>query len=388
MAKTYTAKLKISFQKQHTCVGCQSEFRYQLDRQVTGTGGSKEAAESNLQTAISKSLANDVDQHACPHCGMMQPDMIAAVRSSRALTGACIGAIAVAVGLIIALPHWVTLSTSAMISAIGMAILMLVWLSSVFFNPNSNMTRGQSASAEKVAAGTVQIVAQGNVQDSVDDFSSPSSGQWFTLLLGATSLVLVASPMVLPSIMGWKTNDCYPPVVGPGDTTTIYFDQQIRSLKGYWNGWVQAAATVEGEQTIVPMQAETKKSTWGDTISGKSVSNNSNAMYAKVTVPADETLVGKSLNLELKVQANYPLAEGREFFEHQEEFQHRANLQLSAAGSGSQYFNAWLIGQISALASCLIGGFVLSSSARSLAARAIAPKLIMPDDAEDVEEVE
>lgn len=388
MAKTYTAKLKISFQKQHTCVGCQSEFRYQLDRQVTGTGGSKEAAESNLQTAISKSLANDVDQHACPHCGMLQPDMIANVRSSRALTGAWIGAIAVAVGLFIALPHWVTLSTSAMISTIGMAILMLVWLGTVFFNPNSNMTRGQSASAEKVAAGTVQLVTQGNSQDSVDDFSSPSSGQWFTLLLGATSLVLVASPMVLPSIMGWKTNNCYPPVVGPGDTTTIYFDQQIRSLKGYWNGWVQAAATVEGEPTIVPMQAETKKSTWGDTISGKSVSNNSNTMYVKVTVPADESIAGKSLNLELKVQANYPLAEGREFFEHQGEFQHRTNLQLSAAGSGSQYFNAWLIGQISALASCLIGGFVLCSSARSLAARAIAPKLIMPGDAEEVEEVE
>lgn len=387
MAKTYTAKLKITFQKQHTCVGCQSEFRYQLDRQVAGTGGSKEAAESNLQTAISKSLANDVDRHACPHCGMLQPDMIANVRSSRALTGAWIGAIVVAVGLFIALPHWVTLSTSAMISAIGMAILMLVWLSSVFFNPNSNMTRGQSASAEKVAAGTVQLVTQGNSQDSVDDFSSPSSGQWFTVLLGATSLVLVASPMVLPSIMGWKTNDCYPPVVGPGDTTTIYFDRQIRSLKGYWNGWVQAAATVEGEETIVPMQAETKNSTWGNTISGKSVSNNSNTMYVKVAVPPDEAIAGKTLNLELKVQANYPLAEGREFFEHQEEFQHTTNLQLSAAGSGRQYFNAWLIGQISALASCIIGGFVLCTSARSLAARAIAPKLIMPGDSEDVEEV-
>ncbi len=386
MAKSYTAKLKISFQKQHTCVGCQSEFRYQLDRQITGTGGSKEAAESNLQEAVSKSLANDVDQHACPHCGMLQPDMIAVVRSSRALTGAWIGAIAVAVGLFIALPHWVTLSTSAMISAGGMAVLMLVWLSSVFFNPNGNMARGQAASSEKVAAGKVELITAGNSQDSVDDFSSPSSGQWSTLLLGGTSLALVAAPIILPSIMGWKTNDCYPPVVGPGDSTTIYFDQQIRSLKGYWNGWVQAAATVQGEETIVPLQAETKSSSWGDTISGKSVSNNTNTMYAKVTVPNDDSLAGKSLHLELKVQANYPLAEGREFFEHQEQFQHSTNLQLSAAGSGSQYFNAWLIGQISSLATCLIGGIVLCSSARALASRAIAPKLIMPNETDDAEQ--
>jgi len=386
MAKTYTAKLKITFQKQHTCVGCQSEFRYQLDRQVTGTGGSKEAAESNLQTAISKSLANDVDQHACPHCGMLQPDMIAAVRSSRALTGAWIGVIVAAVGLFIALPHWVTLSTSAMISAIGMAIVMLVWLSSVFFNPNGNLSRGQSASADKVAAGKLQLIATGNSQDAVDDFSSPSAGQWFTLLLAGTSLALAASPIVLPSIMGWRTNDCYPSVVGPGDQTTIYFNQEIRSLKGYWNGWVDARATVDGEQKVVPIQAETKSSTWGDTISGKNVSNNTNTMYVKVTMPRDESLVGKTVALDLTVSANFPLAEGREFFEHQERFQHTTKLQLSAAGSGSQYFKAWLTGQICSLVSCVIGGFVLCSSARSMAARAITPKLIMPDDSDNAEE--
>lgn len=386
MAKTYTAKLSITFQKQHTCVGCESEFRYQLNRQITGTGSSKEAAEGNLQEAVSKSLANDVDQHACPHCGMMQPEMIAITRSSRATAGAWIGLIFVAIGMLIALPHWVTLSTSAMISAGGMAVLLLLWLSSIFFNPNSNMARGQAASAEKIAAGTLQLITPGKSQDTLDDFSSPSSGQWSSLLLAATSLVLVGSPIFLPTIMGWKMNDCYPAVVGPGDQTTIYFTQQIRSLKGYWSGFVSASAKVEGNDQPIPVNGETKQSTWGTTISGKSVSNNTNSMWAKVTLPADVVYEGKTMTLDLAVNASFPVGEGREFFEHNERFQQTTTLQLSEAGSGKQYFNGWLIGHMSALACCIIGGLVLNSTAKSLAAKGITPKLITSDDEEIIAE--
>lgn len=386
MAKTYTAKLSITFQKQHTCVGCESEFRYQLNRQVTATGASKEAAESNLQEAVSKSLANDVDQHACPHCGMMQPEMIALTRSSRAAAGTWIGFVLVVIGLVIALPHWVTLSTSAMVSTGGMIVLLLLWLSSIFYNPNSNMARGLAASEEKMAAGTVQLMTPGKTQDAVDEFSSPSSGQWSSLILAATSLILVGSPIFLPSIMGWKMNDCYPAVVGPGDQTTIYFAQQIRSLKGYWNGFVSASAKVEGSDQPVPVSGETKQSTWGSTISGKSVSNNTNTMWAKVRLPADVAYEGKTMTLDVAVNASFPVGEGREFFEHNERFQQSTTLQLSESGSGAQYFKAWLTGQISALACCIIGGLVLSSNSRSLAAKGITPRLITDDEESEMAE--
>ena len=106
-------------------------------------------------------------------------------------------------------------------------------------------------------------------------------------------------------------------------------------------------------------------------------------MWAKVTLPADVAYEGKSMTLDLSVNASFPVGEGREFFEHNEKFQQTTTLQLSEAGSGKQYFNGWLIGHISALACCIIGGLVLNSSAKSLAARGIAPKLITSDDDEN-----
>ena len=87
MATTYTANLTISCQKQHTCLGCRAEYFYLMERKIAGTGGTEAAAATNAEAAAIKSIENDVDQHACPHCGMMQPDMIAEVRRNRFLAG-------------------------------------------------------------------------------------------------------------------------------------------------------------------------------------------------------------------------------------------------------------------------------------------------------------
>jgi hypothetical protein len=54
------------------------------------------------------------------------------------------------------------------------------------------------------------------------------------------------------------------------------------------------------------LQGETKKSEWGDTISGKSVSNSSRTMWATVNLPADAELAGKTLKLTIIVEAIYP----------------------------------------------------------------------------------
>ena len=87
MGTTYNAKLDVSCIKQHTCLGCGAEFHYRLERNVTGSGGSEAAAAANAEAAAVKALENDVDQHACPHCGLMQPDMIAEIRKGRFVAG-------------------------------------------------------------------------------------------------------------------------------------------------------------------------------------------------------------------------------------------------------------------------------------------------------------
>ena len=162
MATTYNAKLTVNCVKQHVCLGCGAEYQYQLERNVTGSGGSEEAAARNAEAAAIKALENDVDQHACPHCGMMQPDMIAEVRKNRFIAGMWLAPVIILVAFFLALPHVITISTSAMIAAGGAVISLLFLVSGIFFNPNNDMSSAKMASEDKVQSGEIAMTKEGN----------------------------------------------------------------------------------------------------------------------------------------------------------------------------------------------------------------------------------
>lgn len=381
MGTTYNAKLDVSCIKQHTCLGCSAEYHYRLERNVTGSGGTEAAAAANAEAAAVKALENDVDQHPCPHCGMMQPDMIAEVRKGRFVAGMWIAPIFILVAFFLALPHVLTISTSAMIASAGVALAGLIMVSGVFVNPNKDMASGQMASSEKVQSGEVGMTKEGSTSTSVDDFSAPEGGHWTGVILIGAALLAALAPLVLPVISGWSVNDTYPAVVGPGDETTIYFDQKITSLKSYWRGSVGVTVTnpdeVGGQHAF---SAKTKSSSWGNTISGKSVSNETKAMYAEVTVPSSDELAGKAVDLQLNANVSYPIAMGNMFDDRSGTFSHTQTLKLSSAGSGTTYWQSWIFGQLAALLLVLVGGFFLIATANKLVATANPPNLLVADD--------
>ena len=331
MATTYNAKLDVSCIKKHECLGCQAEYQYHLERNVTGSGGSQAAAEANAQKAAIKALENDVDQHACPHCGLMQPDMIAEVRSGRFVGGMWVAPIFLLLAFFLALPHVITISTSAIIAVVGVVISLLLFVSGIFFNPNKDMSMAQVESSDKVQNGVIEMTKPGNTSTSVDDFSGAGGGHWFGLMFGAAALVAVLAPLVLPVVSGWTKNDTYPAVVGAGDTTCVYFDQKIKSLKGMWHGSTQVTAKSNPELSF---RGKTKNSTWGNTISGKSVSNENHAMWVEVTMPESTDVVGKTIDLDFVVNATYPLEMNGGFDDMRDSFNHSESITMSAAGAG------------------------------------------------------
>lgn len=387
MATTYNAKLTVNCIKQHVCLGCDAEYQYHLERNVTGSGGSEEAAAKNAEAAAIKALENDVDQHACPHCGMMQPDMIAEVRKSRFMAGMWLAPIIILVAFFLALPHVMTISTSAMVASAGVVISLLCMVSGIFFNPNSDMSAGKMASADKVQSGDVVMTREGNTTSSVDDFSAPSGSHWTGLVLVAVGLVATVAPLVLPIVSGWEKNDSYPAVVGPGDTTCIYFDREITCLKGMWSGSVRVnvknAADLGAEAQ--GFQGTTKHSTWGDTISGKSVSNETKAMWTEITVPDNAELAGKTADLDIEVSARFPLAADGFFDDRTGTFQHNESLTLSSPGSGTTYWQSWIFGQLGAIVLIVVGGFILCSTANGLVAAANTPSILVSENEDDEE---
>src|SRR5436309_598968 len=76
----YRATVKYKCWKQHTCSGCGCVYRYLMERQGTGQGGTREAAGAAADAQGIKALTTQVDQQPCPHCGIHQPDMVGASR--------------------------------------------------------------------------------------------------------------------------------------------------------------------------------------------------------------------------------------------------------------------------------------------------------------------
>ena len=94
MSTTYTAKVAVNCQKEHTCAGCGSVYSYPLVRTVEGSSttseqAAREQAEANAAAATKK----EIELHPCPTCGLYQPDMVAKQRKARHLTILLLGTI-------------------------------------------------------------------------------------------------------------------------------------------------------------------------------------------------------------------------------------------------------------------------------------------------------
>lgn len=353
MGTTYTATLNVQCLKQHTCVACDAQFSYLLTRDIKAEGATKDLAMQNAGNMAANSMANDVDFHPCPNCGMLQPEMTADVKSSWYTAGIVILLIVVGVSFFCGLAQGMRISTSAYVALIGAVGAILLFVRGALYNPNGNLQANLAAAQSSID--TKQLMLDEPKSNSPNlnlNIGGFQPGDLFGLVFGGLGLVALALPIILPTINGWHLNDStYPAVMGPGDTTTFYFDSTIKSLKGYWNGPASVNVTNAKDLGIDAngFQAKTKKSDWGGSISGKSLSNNSNTMWAQVTAPAGLDLKGKKLDLELKVSAQYPFEVNRQFINDRKDFHHRTSAVLSGPGAGSAYYSSWLYGQIAGL---------------------------------------
>src|SRR5262249_5575782 len=133
-------------------------------------------------------------------------------------------------------------------------------------------------------------------------------------LLGG-SVLLFLLPWLIRTGMGMKTNaGWYPEVAGPGDSPYVYFDQTVpNAVKGLWNG--TARVTVLNPNDLggpVAVTATSKTNTWGDkiSVSSKESKSSSPKLWARIQLPADPKLAGKTLQLQIDMSVQYPALMG------------------------------------------------------------------------------
>ncbi|MGC3971972.1 MAG: hypothetical protein QM775_32910 [Pirellulales bacterium] len=387
MATTYTSKVSVRCVKQHTCVTCASKYSYTLVRNLQGTGGTAAAAEAAAEKAAIKSVQSDVDFHPCPACGAVQPEMAAEVVNKRFWIAGIIGVIGVIASLILGLSRALHTIPAAYVGAASTlaAALIAVWAN--MYAPNRNVDGNRRKSELNINAGKLRLDERTPAKpDAMLQFpAAQKKGHRVAAVLLAAAVVTTLVPAALQLFGGWPTNTTtYPEVVGAGDTARIYFDEKITSINGKWVGQGVKIGVINADKLGVAMprvSGTTNDSSWGDTISGKNVSNATNRMYVDVKFGEQPDLAGKELALNLEVKAEYPYELSGGFENRSSTFKHKTSLTLGPAGSGGRLHRSFWEGELMAGALLIVGLLVASKACKSLRAEGAPTTVFNADNA-------
>jgi hypothetical protein len=317
MAKSYSSTITINVWKQHSCVGCGSDFRYRFTRALTGQGATPKAAEKAAQKIVLKSMERDVDQQPCPACGLYQPDMVADKKSGWHWLVLCLCLPVIALFAILTWTDVFNYSFGSWcVAGIGVAGLVCHLLVD-FMNPNRSLEANREVAARRVESGDVVLMDEKPAEpEGLLRGSSSSLATACVYLLAAAAALAPAGAEGMRLANGWPNNPLWrPPVAGPGDQPYVYFEKvSFTSVKGYWNAKGTATVLNNGEVGLQNpvLQVVSKNDTWGGTINigGKESKTGTHTPWARVAIPQKAELEGKLLKLQINLTISYPELQG------------------------------------------------------------------------------
>ncbi|HEX8916041.1 MAG TPA: hypothetical protein VF796_27080, partial [Humisphaera sp.] len=192
------------------------------------------------------------------------------------------------------------------------------------------------------------------------------------LALLLVGLGLVVMPEALRAARGWPANgNLYPPVVGPGDTTRVYMNEKIESVKGYWRGTPRVTATVPGGPPI-PLECSTNQKDWGSSISAKSSEKSSSStLWVELTMPPRPELAGTTVKCDVALDVIYPKSVGSSTFDEMEKtITQPIEIRTATANAGGQYNSMWWLGTAGGAGLILVCGQILRAAADAYAKQA------------------
>ncbi|HTW95045.1 MAG TPA: hypothetical protein VMD30_09645 [Tepidisphaeraceae bacterium] len=381
MGTTYTSTFNIKCRKEHTCVSCGTVYSYDFARKIVGRGRTAKGAQKKAQKLAESALQSQVDLHPCPACGIYQPDMIGQqrVRWHRQTFIMALLVFVLIVVLRVADVLQANVAEWLLVAAGTLAALQMVGKELKNFNANTEKNRG--VAADRVAAGKLQHPS-GQTAEADPQWIriEKSLGQRSAGLILLIALLSLAAAELLRMVHGWPINAAaYPPVVGPGDTTCFYMQEQIDSVNGYWRGDPKAMLTVAGGGGA-PVSADctTNQNDWGDTISVDSdAKHNHPTPWIEMTIPNDASLAGKVIDCDISLDVQYPQLTGDSSFQTEDQtMREHQTLSLASVGAGALYTQVWWGGGIAGMVLILLAARVLTRSARHLQTRAHPTKIL------------
>jgi hypothetical protein len=390
MATVYNASITVKCWKIHDCVGCGCIYRYLFKRTQTGSGSSPRQAQEKARKAAVKAIRTDVDVRPCPQCGQVQPRMIGKQKFEAHLGCSIIIAIPLIVLVILGATDVIGRDLTAYVVAGIVALAALVHLLVAREDPNANLETNKEKAKKAIDDDLLRVDRNGE----------PGAATPPPRVFGAAHLLLVgfaalAVPLALaaPGLRlanGWAVNpDTDPVVVGPGEEVKLTFPDEIRSVKGLWRGTARAEIENAAELGVAPgpLTVRAADDHWGASMFIKDKEKDNPAkLWARVTLPSDRQLSGKTVRVKVTMTVTYPKAIGVQLTDQTMEVTRTFPVEVATPGAGELYYQAWWGGMIGGSFIALFPGFTLSWLGASLK-RTSPPAEVEPiEDRDDEDE--
>lgn len=394
MSTTYTQTIEFSVWKEHSCASCRTSYRYLFKRKMNGEGATPEKAAQNAEKAVVNALEHEVDMQPCPGCGLYQPDMIAARRSTgHWWTFAAYLPIA-GLLLILMLTDLMSMSTAAMLSALCAVPIVVAHAIVDFNDPNRNLEANRKLAKRKAKHGDLWVPDDSKPTEDLREVGNGiTGGHYACYAMLAAAVLAFLLPVGVRVVTGMKVNpDLHPEVAGPGDSPYVYFKDSIKSVKGYWSGTPRVTVLNPGDLGgPVAINATSQQDSWGNSISvsSKSPTTSSKTLWARLQLPNDPNLVGKSIQVKIDLQVQYPNLMGDKQWSHANgTFSHTTTLQMSRAGAGGMFKGAFWLGFLGGNLLLFLAGGLLPSFSNRFKAKARKTKIFVPEGQGEVDEVD
>jgi hypothetical protein len=382
MAVIVTAAVTARCWKQHTCCACGCVYRYLLERTRSASGGPGSGAATQATYSATNAILKGIEERPCPSCGVVQPDMAG---KSKAFWHLTFTAITGGILLLITLPTLggrLPFDKAGEAAAAVAGFALLGHLVTALCNPNWSLKGNQKESRARMEAGEMLVDRNGGPLNPAAIPTNINAVHLLCLLailvspLGFLAARFVSDRYPMPRNAGLQ-----PDVVGPGDTVKIPVETKLRTHGGYWYATASVKVLNADELGVTaPFHAGTQSERWGKIIA---VNDSRNPLepikpWAKVAIPNDPELGGKTVKLQINLTVTYPMAAGaRGLQDVSSKISTEAEVQLTGAGADRLYKQAWYVGGGAGMACSILGGLVLALMGQVLKSYAIPPQTYM-----------
>ncbi len=417
MATNFTVTRTIECWKKHTCSACGGDYRYKFVRKLQGQGGTERKALDALNKKIESAVGAEVDMRPCPTCGRVQADMIGQEKATAHTVVGVLALLACIAPVVLGITYVLTGNVPTFIVAgiLGVAALLQVLVA--FENNNRNTEKNLDKLQKYLDDGSLEQVKPGDTASMGPGIPLVRGGVLVGLVVVLLSVAVALLPFGFQTLNGLAFNtDTKPDVLSPGDEVKLYFPTRIDCAKSYWRSvsklnfqknmpnipgmnlgmmdidlpYAPPVVKIENAKELglaeTPIAASSSEATWGQQMRVKSREKHTHPwIWAKATLPNDPNLAGKTIQLHVSLDVQYPSVSGDVFSTRTDSVQQTFPLTISKPGEGATYSMLWWIGLAGGPVLGLIGAMILRGSNKALK-NSVPPPTVEIEDEDDAED--